>query len=369
MKNILKIVVTVFIWCCAVSQVSAAGTKITKKNFPDNFFRIYVKEEFDKNQDGILSDSEKKKVKNLDVGETSDYQSEYEYPTPYTLKGIEYFTEIKELDCSNCSLSGLDVSKCTKLKTLYCNKNAIKKLNISKNKQLELLNCMNNKISSLDLDENQKITEVYCDSNRLKKVDVMANKQLKILSVSDNKIKKIEVGSLKKLVEIYCDRNNIRKLDVSGNKKLVTLNCYKNRLKKLDLKKNKNLDLLACSGNRLSSLDLSKNRLLAHLYCENNQMVTGNVKLPHSQFSRTDISPQKRTVKVKKIGKYYYIPLKGINKTNVITNLSTGKITKKGIRLKGKKIPKKITYEYNMFTDGNEKTKVEIRVKKQGFTK
>lgn len=364
MRNILKAAALVFIWCCAASQVSAADTKITKKNFPDNFFQAYVKEEFDKNQDGILSDAEKKKVKNLDVGETSDYQLEYEYPAPYTLKGIENFTQITELDCSNCSLSRLDVSKCTKLKKLYCNKNTIKKLNLSRNKQLERLNCMNNKISSLDLKQNQKIIEIYCDSNKLKKVDVTANKQLKILSVSNNKIKKIEVGSLKNLVELYCDRNKIKKLNVSGNKKLVTLNCYENRLNKLDLKKNKNLDYLACSENRLSTLDLSNNRLLSYLFCENNQLVTGNVKLPHSQFSRADISPQKKTVKVKKIGKYYYIPLKGVNRTNVITDLSDGKITEKGIRLEGKEIPKKITYEYNMFTDGEEKTKVEIRVKK-----
>ena len=101
----------------------------------------------------------------------------------------------------------------------------------------------------------------------------------------------------------------------------------------------------------MSTLDLSNNRLLSYLFCENNQLVTG-------------ISPQKKTVKVKKIGKYYYIPLKGVNRTNVITDLSDGKITEKGIRLEGKEIPKKITYEYNMFTDGEEKTKVEIRVKK-----
>ena len=73
---------------------------------------------------------------------------------------------------------------------------------------------------------------------------------------------------------------------------------------------------------------------------------------------------QKRTIKVKKIGKYYYVPVKDFNQTNVVTELSAGKITDKGIQLKGKKIPKKITYQYNMFNDGDQKTKVTITVKK-----
>ena len=127
---------------------------------------------------------------------------------------------------------------------------------------------------------------------------------------------------------------------------------------------NKQLDILYCFNNQLTELDLSNNTLLRYLYCKNNHLTTGNVKISRTQLENATFSPQKKTIRAKKIGKYYYIPLQGVNRTNEIVKLSTGTMTERGIRLKGKKLPKKITYEYNMFTDGKEMTKVEIRVKK-----
>jgi len=125
-----------------------------------------------------------------------------------------------------------------------------------------------------------------------------------------------------------------------------------------------NLDYLACSNNNIKKLNLRNNHFLAYLYCRNNCLVVGNIKLSYHQLRDTEYVPQKRTIRLKKIGKYYYVPLKGIQQTNEITKLSAGKITDKGIWLTGKKVPKKITYEYNMFTDGENMTKEEIKVKK-----
>lgn len=365
MKKIIRVIVAVYIFCAASVQISAADIKLSEENFPDNFFRIYVGNEFDTNKDGKLSSAERKKVKTIDIGEFSEFQLEYEYPTPYTLQGIEYFTELEELDCSACALSKIDTKRNRKLKRLYCNSNAVKKLDISKNKKLEVLACSNNRITALELKSNTQLKELYCVGNRIKRINVCNNKRLKKLSIADNEIKEIDTHSLRKLTDFYCEQNQISKLDVTKNKELHWLSCYENQIKKLNLKKNVKLGFLACSDNKLKNLDLSRNKLLEYLYCENNSLLTGNIKLGYSQLIRADISPQRRIIRAKKIGKHYYIPLKGVNKTNAITNLSTGVMTERGIRLKGKKLPKKITYEYNMFTDGKEKTKVEIKVKKK----
>ena len=41
---------------------AAENVKINSKNFPDAYFRFYVKASYDQNQDGKLSDAERKSV-------------------------------------------------------------------------------------------------------------------------------------------------------------------------------------------------------------------------------------------------------------------------------------------------------------------
>lgn len=55
--------------------------------------------------------------------------------------------------------------------------------------------------------------------------------------------------------------------------------------------------------------------------------------------------------------------MKEVEKTNRIWGLSCGKVTKKGIKIYKKKLPKKITYRYNMFTDGKDLSEVELIIK------
>lgn len=325
------------------AAVNAASVNINSKNFPDRFFRQYVKMSFDKNEDGRLSGKEIEKITEIDVGGDSDYQLGYEYPAPTTLKGIGHFSNLKYIYCSSCDLNKLDISH---------------------NRKLKFLNCMNNNLKTLDVSKNRKLKELYCDSNKLKKLQITENTALEVLSVSKNKIRNMDTSKLTKLEKLYVEYNKLRRLNVTQNKKLILLNCNGNKLRKLNVKKNKSLDFLACAGNKLRSLNLSKNKLLQYFFCYDNQLLTGNVKLAASQLDTYEVSKQKRTVKIKKIGKNYYVPLAGVNRTNVIKNLSTGKITRRGIHLSRKKIPSKITYEYNMFTDGKIKTEVEIKVKR-----
>ncbi len=354
----------VIIWYCIVVQVSAKSIKISEKSFPEEYFCYYISFKYDLNGDGWLSDDERKKVKEIDVGEYSEYRAGYEYPVVHTLKGIEYFPNLEVLTCSGNALKKLDVTKNKKLKKLYCSRNALHKLNIKENKKLKIIGCARNEIKKLDLRQNREVECVYCYDNKIRSIDVSKNRKLKELEISENKLRKLDVTMLRRLEILTCAENKLSELNVSKNKRLDFLACNSNRIEKLNLKKNKSLTTLYCYDNKLLGLDLSNNHMLEYLFCYKNQMVTGNVKLPYSQFEKEETNPQKQTICVKKIGKHYYIPLKGVNRTNVITNLSAGKITDKGIWLTGKKIPKKITYEYNMFTDGENMTKVEIKVKK-----
>ena len=175
--------------------VQSAGVAIDDTNFPDADFRTFVKN-FDTNKDDSLSDTEIAAVKVIN----------YPHIGITNLKGIEYFTALKILNCESNRLTTLDVSKNTALTDLYCSGNQLTVLDVSKNTALKTL---------------------WCDENQLTVLDVSKNTALKIL---------------------LCDANQLTALDVSKNTALTRLDCYNNQLTSLDVS-NTDMDDLNCYDN------------------------------------------------------------------------------------------------------------------------
>ena len=364
-----KLVIVLFIAISAFlfgekQNMEAKSVAINDDNFPDFYFQVFIKNSFDTNKDGKLSDKERAAITEINVGRPSEYRSDLEYPAPDTLEGIEFFPNLKKLYCSECYLDYLDVSKNKKLEELNCNDNNLQKLNLKNNTKLKMLRCSYNKLKKININKNKKLQTFYCSDNKIKKLNVDKNKKLEDIIISGNLLKKIDITKLSNLKSICCGENKLKKLDISKNKKLNCLECHTNKLTKLNVSKNKLLDYLHCGENAIRKLDLRKNKLLTTFRCDGNRLLTGNVKLSRTQLTRCEAATQKAIIKIKKIGRYYYIPLANVVGTNVISNLSYGKLTSKGIRVKKSTLPKTITYNYNMFTDGEELTKVTIRTKK-----
>ena len=80
------------------------GVKIDRTNFPDYTFREDYVRTYDKDSDGYLSDAEIAGVAGIMCGK-KDISS---------LKGIEYFTALKYLNCSSNDLTSLDLSAPTR---------------------------------------------------------------------------------------------------------------------------------------------------------------------------------------------------------------------------------------------------------------
>lgn len=122
-----------------VSTVSAdTDYEINSYYFPDDSFRTYVSENYDKNKDGILSYYESNGVKSMDLsnmGFTS-------------LKGIEAFEDLEKLDCSNNKLTGLGLYNPV-LYELNCSNNQLESLSVPSS--VNKLNCSNNKLATLTL--------------------------------------------------------------------------------------------------------------------------------------------------------------------------------------------------------------------------
>ena len=165
------------------SAFAAGGThahstiELSSSNFPDEAFRDYLKSMFDKNYDRKLAPAERNAVKQI-VVRNMDIRN---------LKGIEFFPNLKYLNCNGNELTSLDVSKNTELAGLYCYENQLTELDVSKNTALKTLVCGANQLSSLDVSKNTALKELSCNQNQLSSLDV-SRMAVTSLDASDNKI-------------------------------------------------------------------------------------------------------------------------------------------------------------------------------------
>lgn len=191
-----------------------------------------------------VTPSDVKAIELLNVG-----GSEEEWGGLKSLRGIEYFESLKQLNCAYNEIAELDLSKNSQLVRVGCSYNQLKSLDVSKNAQLDLLLCYCNQLTVLDVSKNPRLYYLDCEDNLLSTLDVRNNIPLKIL---------------------YCGRNQLTSLDISKNTCLENLDCSKNQLVSLGIGKNTQLTSLYCSDNHLEMIDISKNLNLEHLVCYKN---------------------------------------------------------------------------------------------------
>ena len=220
---------------------------INEKNFPDENFRDYVAEEWDKNHDKYFSPSEIASAKwiSCDNKEISN------------LKGIEFFTNIWLLECYYNNLTTIDLSH---------------------NKNLSYINCHHNQLNELDVSGLPLLETFYCGHNALPSIDVSKNEKLEDFDCQDNHLDTLDVSQNKELVKLSCGTNNLTELDVRENKKLKELSCYKSKLSNLDLRNQTELEVLKCWKNPLSVLDVSANTKLKTLFVSNTNLTSLDAK-------------------------------------------------------------------------------------------
>ncbi|MBQ3447807.1 MAG: hypothetical protein IJG37_09225, partial [Synergistaceae bacterium] len=273
----------------SITSGGKLGLAVNAENFPDSVFREYVSSNFDKYSNGYLTDEEIAAVTSINVGGKG----------VTSLKGMEYFTELTTLDCSNNQLTALDVSKnialqklnCkydqlttldvsknTALTELECNNNQLTALDVSHNTALTELSCESNQLTALDVSNNTALTKLYCDNNELAALDLTNNTALTVLFCRNNQLAELDLSNNNALTYIVCSNNQLAALDVSGFTALTDLTCSNNQLATLNVSGCTAIETLHCSDNQLAALDVSGFTALYGLYCSNNQLATLNVK-------------------------------------------------------------------------------------------
>ena len=156
------------------TQAEEDAVAIDATNFPDGAFRQYVADNFDKDKDGALNQTERNAVKEIRINNSGCT----------SLQGLKYFSKLTDLFCSDNNLTELDVSENPELKRLICYNNSLTSLNLNKNTKLESLNCNNNKLTVLDVRENKSLWWLRCKNNCLTSLDLRNNPKIGDLQVA-----------------------------------------------------------------------------------------------------------------------------------------------------------------------------------------
>jgi len=252
--------------------------RIDETNFPDKNFREYVLTAIDENHNRILDKMEIEETHIIFV-----YTTEIE-----SLKGIEFFSNLAELDCMGVgmaeigdrfgTLTDLDVSKNENLITLNCYGNRLTKLDVSQNLKLEWLDCFYNDLTSLDLSKNTELYHLDCQGNKITKLDLSNQETLQSLSCRGNRLTSLDLSECPSLGWLDCSDNAFTSLDIGKNTELGHLECESDQLTQLDLRSNLKLEELMCSKNMISKLDVSMLPELDWLSCDENRLTELDVR-------------------------------------------------------------------------------------------
>ena len=142
---------------------------IDSRNFPNRNFRKFVKNEFDRDKSGTLSQAERNRVRTINPDVASDRYEDWKFTS---LKGIEFFPNLKKLCVIQRGLKRLDVSQNRNLQYLMVPDNRLTSLDVSNNTKLTYLDCERNRLTELKLGKNRKLRDFDIDGNRLASIDV-----------------------------------------------------------------------------------------------------------------------------------------------------------------------------------------------------
>ncbi|MFV5701788.1 T9SS type A sorting domain-containing protein [Flavobacterium sp. XS2P12] len=230
------------------------------RNLSDDYFAIDV------NKNGEIEITEALQVSILDL-ESSSISS---------LIGIENFTNLVSLQCSNNQISNLNISNLTILTDLICNSNIINTLTINGATNLQNLYCQSNKLTILNANDLTNLLTIDCSDNKLTSVNLNNLNNLQSLTCNSNTISSLYLDDLISLLTLECSRNTLTSLDLSKLTNITSLNCNFNQLPSLDVSILPNLVSLNCTNNQLASLTIDGLVNLSSLNCNHNQLTTLN---------------------------------------------------------------------------------------------
>jgi predicted GH43/DUF377 family glycosyl hydrolase len=165
-------------------------------DIPDTaFLHALIDEGVDTNEDSLISYTEAMAIISLEISGNGISD----------MTGIEAFVYLDTLDCSNNSLTTLDVSNNTALKDLNVSSNELASLDVSSNPLLEWLTCSSNELTSLDVSNNPSLIGLYIQGNQIGSLNVSGVTALKFLRCRANLLTSLDVSNNNSLKGLSID--------------------------------------------------------------------------------------------------------------------------------------------------------------------
>ena len=230
--------------------VIVEGVNINEDNFPDENFRKWLLSQ-SYGKDAVITDAEMTSITKINARSCKIQD----------LTGIEFFTELTELDVCNTvdtpeenwnKITSIDLSSNTKLRKLWCGYNQITSLDLSDCPDLRNLDCGNNLLTELDVSGNTYLSLLYCMDNQLTELNVVNNPYLAVLACNGNQLTELDIPENLPLEQLFCENNNLTTIDVTNHDKLMLFNCNNNQLTSLDLTGCTELFQLYCYNNKIN---------------------------------------------------------------------------------------------------------------------
>ena len=187
----------------------------------DPLFMQYLLSLYDSDADGKLVNEEAEAVETISV--CTDGIT--------TLDGVQYFRNLKSLDCCGSVWNG-----------------SLASLALNQNTSLDVLKCSYNQLTSISLPSS--LIEMECRFNKFQTLNLSGVPHLKRLDCFGNRLENLDLSGLPELESLTAGMNSFRTLDVSGNP----------NLKVLDLSDSPDLEILyVAKGQRIEEMSVEYN--------------------------------------------------------------------------------------------------------------
>ena len=187
----------------------------------DPLFLQYLLSLYDSDADGKLVNEEAEAVETISV--CADGIT--------TLDGVQYFRNLKSLDCCGSVWNG-----------------SLASLALNRNTALDVLKCSYNQLTSISLPSS--LIEMECRFNKFQTLNLSGVPHLKRLDCFGNRLENLDLSGLPELESLTAGMNSFRTLDVSGNP----------NLKVLDLSDSPDLEILyVAKGQRIEEMSVEYN--------------------------------------------------------------------------------------------------------------
>lgn len=226
MKNIILYLLLLITGVSGAQSIVVPDANFKAKLLSSSAFNNVAKDSsgdsiaIDANGDGIITAGEAEEVRELNVSGSSIT----------SLEGIEYFIDLRILDCSDNQIVTADLTTLEDLRAFYCANNAVTSITFASNNDIRWLDCSQNQLASLQVTNLDGLETLNC---------------------GDNQLSVLDVSGLDYLNELRCHDNNLTTLDLNTNTGLIFLACYGNDLEELFIKngQNETFDPANWSGN------------------------------------------------------------------------------------------------------------------------